>query len=331
MAKKEDRKRQKRRLKEQKKAARHDQIASERAKASLYPRIILHPEGGDPAFVATVQALADAFDFDDPSCCTEGQRGIFRMFRATGMREMLRRAALAAKAAPQEGFSAEDMEGALMGPLTLHVGKWIFARLPDQYRNFPLPFNYFMVMPYGRHLHISFAFLPTVSSEHGNIYCSPVEPKVAFGGGLWRVGFFRHAIERICERICPNESIGYAHFNACEIYFRSCLYYEPLELPDGQHAIRLFHDCATAAQSMQDPYVTDVLGMDRPPAKAPGSTTSSGTARSPSSDHVRWRRRSYSPVSATLPKMPLSAPPPCRRRSGAGCSLSPPTTRRERY
>jgi hypothetical protein len=265
MAKKEDRKKQKKRLKEQKKAVRHERIASVRARASLYPRIVLRPDGGDPAFVAAVQQLVNGFDFENPSCCGERHRKIFKMFRAVGAQETLRRMEILMEEAPQAGFDANVVEHTFIDPLVLHVGKWIFARLPDEYRTLPLPFHYFTVIPYGNALHVVFRFLPTASSEHGTIYFSPAEPKVAFGGGRWKVGFFRHAIERVCERLCPVEHIGYSHFNVCEIYFRTCVYYEPLELPDGQHAIRLFQDCQPAGPDDDDPYVTKVLGLERHP------------------------------------------------------------------
>jgi hypothetical protein len=265
MAKKEDRKKQKKRLKEQKKADRNDRIASARARASLYPRIVLRPDGGAPAFVATVQQLANEFDFESPACCQERHRIIFKMFRAVGIREMLRRMDISSREAPQAGFEPQLVEATIIDPLMLHVGKWIFARLPDEYRKSPLPFHYFTVVPRGNDLHVLFRFLPTVSTEHGTVYFAPAGPKVAFGGGQWKVGFFRHAIERVCERLCPVEDIGYAHFNVCEIYFRNCIYYEPLELPDGQHAIRLFKDCDPAGPGDGDPYITKVLGLDRSP------------------------------------------------------------------
>jgi hypothetical protein len=267
MAKKEDRKKQKKRLREKKKAARRNQLASALARASLYPRIVMQPDGGDPAFVTAVNQLANEFDFENPACCQERQRKIFKMFRAVGFHEMMRRTKISMREAPQSGVEAHVMEDLVMAPLMLHVGDWIFNRLNDDYRKSPLPFHYFTVVPTGNELLVVFRFLPTVSTEHGTVYFSPAQPKVAIGGGQWKVGFFRHAIERVCERLCPSERIGYAHFNVCEIYFRSCVHYEPLELPDGQHAIRLFQDCDHAGPHDEDPYITRVLGMDRQPGK----------------------------------------------------------------
>ena len=264
----DDRKKQKKRLKQQKHAAERQQVLAARKRDSLYPRILLEPNGGEPRFVSTVTSIVRDFDFENPTICSLGKRRLYQMFRDVGLREMIRRLEISMQEAPQHGFNKHNIEDAVLGPLLLDLGKWIFARLPDSCRTTPLPFAYYFVYPGNRDLRIHFAFLPSVTSPHGTIYFSPLQPTVAFGGGAWKVGFFRHAIERICERLCPGEEIGYAHFNSCAMYFRACHYYEPLELPDGQHAIRLLQACDAYVDGENDPYVTEVLGLARHPGKS---------------------------------------------------------------
>jgi hypothetical protein len=268
VAKKEDRKKQKKRLKEDKRAAERRRVLATRERENLYPKILLEPDSGDPEFVSTVANIVRDFDFENPAICSLGKRRLYQMFREVGLFEMIRRLDISMQEASQHGFNKHDVEDAVLGPLLLDLGKWIFARLPDAYRAAPLPFAYYFVYPGDRDLRVYFSFLPSTTSPHGTIYFSPLKPTVAFGGGEWKVGFFRHAIERICERLCPGEEIGYAHFNSCAMYFRACSYYEPLELPDGQHAIRLLQACDAYVDGENDPYVTEVLGLARHPGKS---------------------------------------------------------------
>jgi hypothetical protein len=266
--KRDERKRQKKRLKEQKKSARQSKHAAARSKEATYPEIIFHPEGGDPAFVATVREILAGFDYDNPDHCSQSMRQVFQMFRSVGTSEMFRRLDQSMKEAAQRGFDSKLVEDAFLGPLLMDLGEWVFDRLPEECRKSPLPFSYFVVLPGHREFHVYFAFLPSVASSHGRIYTPPLEPTVPFGGGSWRVGFFRHAIERICERLCPTQEITYAHFSTCAIYFRDCIYYEPLELPNGQHVIRLLRDCDSYVDGDSDPYITQVMGLDRHPGKS---------------------------------------------------------------
>ncbi len=264
----EERKKRKKRLREDKKSAERRREAAKQKRASLYPQIVLDEEGGDSHFVAFVRDIVQRFNFENPDMCTRAQRQVYQMFREVGIREMLRRLAISKKEAPQHGFSRWTIEEVILDPLIMHMGEWIFAQLPEIYRVSPLPFAYFSVMPVGHELLIRFSFLPSITSPHGRIYFSGLEPRVAFGGGMWKVGFFRHAIERICERLCPTRTIGYAHFNSCAFYFRNCIFYEPLELPDGQCGIRLFQDCPPTQDEEDDPYISTVIGLKRHPGKS---------------------------------------------------------------
>ena len=219
-------------------------------------------------FVANVQKIIADFDYDNPEHCPPSMRKVLQVLREIGLNEMFRRLRDSMKEGPQHGFDSHLVEDAILEPLVIDLGEWVFERLPEECQKSPLPFSYFFVHPWGRDLHIRFDFLPSTPSNHGRIYASHLEPTVSFGGGQWRVGFFRHAIERICERLCPAQSIGYVHFNTCAVYFRDCIYYEPVELPDGQHAIRLLRDCDPYVDGNADPYITEVMGLERHPGKS---------------------------------------------------------------
>jgi hypothetical protein len=260
----EDRKKQKKRLKERKKASARQQSLAERRRADLYPKITLDPTEGDPEFVSIVERVVAGFDFADPAICSPTNQLVFQSLHKEGFKSTTSRIETTAAAGVEQGFPKAETEYTLLYPLFMLLGDWIFERLPEPYRTKPLPFHYFFVAPVDKDLVIKFAFLPSVSNEHGRIYHSPLDPTVPFGGGKWKVGFSRHAIERICERICPTPEIGYAQFSLCAMYCRYYTYFEPLELPDGQHAIRLLDYCDRAGDAAVHPYVRDVLEQPGP-------------------------------------------------------------------
>jgi len=257
----EERKKQKKRLKERKKASARQRSLAERRRAALYPKIIPDPTGGDPEFVSIVERVVEEFDFEDPDICSHTNQLVFQSLRKEGVKATTNRIETTVAAGIEQGLPKGKMEDELLYPLLMLLGDWIFEQLPEPCRLKPLPFHYFFVAPVENYLVISFAFLPSVTGEHGRIYHSPLEPTVPFGGGNWKVGFSRHAIERICERICPTPEIGYAQFNVCAMYCRHYTYFEPLELPDGQHAIRLLDYCDRGGDAAAHPYVRDVLGQ----------------------------------------------------------------------
>lgn len=257
----DDRKKQKKRLKERKKASARKRSLVERRRADLYPKIILDPMEGDPEFVSIVERVVAGFDFEDPAICSSTNQLIFQSLRREGFKSTTSRIETTVAAGVERGLPQAAMEERLNYPLFMLLGDWIFKRLPEPCRMQPLPFYYFFVAPVDHDLVIKFNFLPSVAGGHGRIYHSPLEPTVPFGGGNWKVGFSRHAIERICERICPTSEIGYSQFNLCAMYFRYHTYFEPLELPDGQQAIRLLDYCYHGDYAAAHPYVSDVLAQ----------------------------------------------------------------------
>ena len=74
----EDRKKQKKQLKERKKASARQQSLAERRRADLYPKISLDPTAGDPDFVSIVERVVAGFDFEDPAICSTTHQLVFQ-------------------------------------------------------------------------------------------------------------------------------------------------------------------------------------------------------------------------------------------------------------
>ena len=169
----EDRKKQKKQLKERKKASARQRSLAERRRTDLYPKIILDPTAGDPDFVSIVERVVAGFDFEDPAICSPTNQLVFQSLHKEGFKSTTSRIETTAAAGVEQGFPKAEMEYTLLYPLFMLLGDWIFERLPEPYRMKPLPFHYFFVAPVDKDLVISFAFLPSVSNEHGRIYHSP--------------------------------------------------------------------------------------------------------------------------------------------------------------
>ena len=84
MARKDDRKKQKKRLKQHKIAATHAKYVAAEAKAERYPEIVYETSEGNGYFVAEVRAVAETLDFDSPEMGPERMREFYRRYRADG-------------------------------------------------------------------------------------------------------------------------------------------------------------------------------------------------------------------------------------------------------
>jgi hypothetical protein len=271
VANREERKRQKKRRKEDKKNAERARALQRRAttekRRAKYPHIEYDIRGGNPDFVAIVKRILADFDFANPAICPPDLQELYRLQKLLGyprLRGMFRDMA---NEFYNDKLQAELKVARLEHPLGGFLGQWVFDRLPEPCRQLPLPFHFFCVRPVEDFIGVEFEFLPSQRTDAGTIYYSPVEPKVKFGGALWTVGFFRHAIERACERFTPVSPITYLYFQMNFIYFRCCRYFEPLELEDGQPAIRLYGECDEVPDREMRLYRDQILGDAYVPGK----------------------------------------------------------------
>ncbi len=261
MARKQDRKAQKKRLKERKKTASRSKVLAARRIAHQYPRFIIDPAGGDPPFVAAVRGLIDQFRFEDDSCCSAELRGSCKLLRQHGITKLrsLAHSAQATGFTGANGLTGDVAYLSLLSTLVNGLGDWLFRMLPERYTKNPLPNYYYHVEPVDDALRISFRFLSSVRMPEfrGPVFYSPLEPSVELGGGSWKVCFIDHVLERACERIASTRPITYPAFQGCQLYFENCVYYEPVTLPSGQEAVRLWHFIGT---SQHADYVSELAG-----------------------------------------------------------------------
>jgi hypothetical protein len=271
MASKDDRKRQKKRRKEDKKHAERAGELQRRAavekRRAQYPHVEYDTRGGDPEFVSIVKGLVASFDFSDPTICPPDIQRLYRLQKSIGYPRLSGMFQDLASDIYKDPVTAELRTAELEHPLGGFLGQWLFDRLPEPCREYPLPFHYFCVRPVEDFIGIEFEFLPSQKTDSGTIYYSPAKPRVEFGGASWTVAFSRHAIERACQRVTPVSPISYIYFQMNYIYFRCCTYFEPLEFADGQPAIRLYGECDDVPDREMRLYRDRILGDAYQPGK----------------------------------------------------------------
>lgn len=240
MAKKEDRKKQKKRLKEKKKATERRRHLEAQAQAARYPRIIVNPAGGDPAFVGVVSEIVKTFSFDDPQCCDDTTRANYASIADVGMKGWVRHFAgeiAQVSSTPQEARLRHEYQ---LVTMYSHFGEWLFAQLPMGLKSSFSLDTFFRVHLDDTGIGIHFTLLESVGEPANPLYLPPDAPKVVMQGAKWQVGLYRHALERICSRITGGRETTYAGYN--DIYFRlhqKCFAYEPVILHGGQEALRV--------------------------------------------------------------------------------------------
>jgi len=240
MAKKEDRKKQKKRLKDRKKAiARHEHLAA-KALADRYPKIIIDPRGGDPEFVDEVRRVVKEFSFANPACCDEIMQNNYMLMRQLGMEGWGRycsRRIRSETASSSEAKAELELHGVT---IFSHLGKWIFEHLPAHLTSTFSLTRFYRVDLTDSGVVIRFSLLQAVDGPANPLFIPPDEPTVVMQGAKWRVGLYRHALEQWCCRMSTGQTLRYSHY--LDLFTRfaiSVFTYTPVALSDGQEALRV--------------------------------------------------------------------------------------------
>lgn len=210
-----------------------------------------------------VKQAARQIDFSDTDQFDDRCRAFFRLVRRHGARAAAEIVRERVERAP--GATAVSATIAREHRLLEYVcapGKELFRRLPSSLKDF-IPFNDIEVAAdaSGEIYRVRFRTLRSVRSPHGTIYYAPKGQQIEIDGTEKIVGFHRHAIERVCERLVANwrsyEGLGdaFAAFGHCKCSVG--------DLPNGEKAVSLWSRCGRPpfATSL---YASYILGFDRP-------------------------------------------------------------------
>ncbi len=263
MAKKEDRKKQKKRLREKKRDARSRQrLASQRP--SLYPDIVINADCEDPAFREVVAKVVSEYSYDDDSHCPPEIREHYVAIATIGWKHWY--AALEAKMYREqgEGVPAKRALQQLTLPILLHFGTWLFQHLPPRYTATFTPEHFFRIDHYGNVLLVSFTLMECVEDKGQRLYIPQWEPTVRMQGVEWKVGLYPHALNRLCSRLVPQSALTYS--NCVDVFHRfnqGMLQFVPSSLADGSVAARVDFSppLATVFYDSYAAWVREVLAL----------------------------------------------------------------------
>jgi hypothetical protein len=264
MAKKDDRKKQKKRLKEQKRAATHAKYVAAKAKAQRYPEIVFETSEGNGYFVAEVRAVAETLDFDSPEMGPDWMREFYRRYRADGfaaarfwledLEEQTRQRIISTGVIPTSIADYPHVDA-----VPTHLGECVFAKIPLETRRRFLPMNDFSVLFEQGSLLLRFSSLLEEPGEWGTSYYSRLMPKVVIDSKRVTVAFSKHAIEQLCSRRSPRY-LNYGANGDAHAYLAKCVYHEVVTLENGSQVIRLWDCCDHEGFDIYRRYVLGVFG-----------------------------------------------------------------------
>lgn len=239
MAKKEDRRKQKKRLREKKKEVRERQhLASLRE--SIYPDIVINADCEDPEFRKVVGEIASGFSYEDDAHCPPHIRDHYRVIALIGWRKWY--AALKAQMYREHVFrvpAERDLQVHAV-PVFLHFGTWLFEHLPPRYTSRFTPETFFRIDQYRNVLVVSFTLMKRVEEKGQRLYTPQCEPTIRMQGVEWKIGLYPHALNRLCSRLVPQSALTYS--NCVDVFHRfnqGMLQFVPVSLADGSVAARV--------------------------------------------------------------------------------------------
>lgn len=239
------------------------QIETERRRRDQYPKIFVDPTNGDPEFVELVKSSLVGIDFDDRTLFQGGERTFYKLLRQYGFPYALQclKEAMQVRLDSGDEFGRVGQTQMLMG-----FGQLLLDRISETDRRRLMPFNDMHVKFEGREIVVMFSSLLSSPGDKGRIYYGRQTPTIEFEGKQWNVGFSRHAIERICERINPR----YIHYGAsgdAHALFADCVYFEPVMLHGQQPGFTFWDMCFGPPFVQYSTYVEGILGNDNVDAK----------------------------------------------------------------
>lgn len=230
---------------------------------ATYPAFRFDDKEGDPGFVKLVRKAVSQINFEDRTVFRKWEITAYQMVKQLGADQ-----ALANLREAMDGLEKNGDQKARFGEIhfAINLGQAVFDRIPRERLLAYLPFNDVRFVISGTHIEVVFRSLLHAKGSHGTIYYSRRQPTLDVDGQTKVVGFSRHAIERISERMCPRWTTYSGHGDVFA-YFDQCVRFERRDLHDGQLAFT-FYDACHDDRFWQYQYVQDVLGEDQvDPAK----------------------------------------------------------------
>lgn len=260
MSSQENSKSQKHRKRQQKnneRRKRAEEIKRQRIRQSQYPVVRIDDTYGDPRFIEAVKVAVTKTDFDVPEIFGHAERAFHTVLNAAGVGgpRFVRKADL------QQALDQHPEASLLILTLCMRYGEALFQQIPEDVRKRFLPYNDVQVDFTGRDIVLRFSSMQRKSGVGGTIFYSSRRPTIRLQRQEWKVGFSRHAIERICARLNPRY-LTYAAAGDVHAVLNKCVWFEPVTLYGNQPAFAMWDICNNPATLSYQLYVREVLGEE---------------------------------------------------------------------
>jgi hypothetical protein len=254
---KKHRKQKKREQKNIERRKREEQIRKQRVREGRYPMIRIDETHGHPEFVKVVRDALAKIDFDDPNTFGPAERAFLQVLREDGVRGA---ASVLNEAVARLEDSGNPDAPLLVPTLLPHFGDVLFNKIPEETRQKLLPYNDVRVDYVGHDIVLRLSSMRRKSGGWGGtIHYSNREPTIRLQDQEWKVGFSRHAIERICARLNPRY-LTYAAAGDVHAVLNKCIWYEPVTLFPDQPAFAIWDTCNNPTFLSYRLFVQEVLG-----------------------------------------------------------------------
>jgi hypothetical protein len=227
-----------------------------RSKLAEYPNVIFEQQDADPEFISAVEEAVKKIDFLDEGQISPFHQMFLKMGKTVGFDKAFR--FLQTHLIVQNDGSVFIGEHEALSAY-LAFGAVLLDLIPEYIRRKHMPFNNVKVHYEGHDIVLRFTSTRFYNRTYDRIYYSPHKPTITFDSKEYTVGFCKHAITRICERIRPGY-IEYPHAGEIHAFFLHCVYFEPTLLLDNNPAFVIYDLCNDPRVTQYKAYTVEVFG-----------------------------------------------------------------------
>jgi len=217
----------------------------------IFPRFIYVEENANLDFVQLIKRTIDSFSFFE---LPKGQQNLLKKIRKKGYGDTFRKLLKGRGTLKGNQAFAEH---------SFFLGDFILNKISKEELKKHIPHNdvQFVFSESGNKIIVYFQNLRVKESKkYGEIYHSPLEPKIEIDGNQYIVAFTKHTIERICERVVLEWDM-YRGLGDAFAYLYKCTFFEVCKLRDGQLALT-FWDICGEPPFWHSSYIYKVLGVE---------------------------------------------------------------------
>lgn len=196
-----------------------------------FPKFVLVNEAeADHGFVRQVQRAIKQVNFRDESVFHPSETKMVEYTKTFGPNVI-------AQLAKSYGETSSEFVY-----MMTHLGQVVFDIIGQQELRKWIPYNDVQLLVGGRTIRVYFRSISRQKGRLGTIYHSRHRPTITVDGHTVIVGFSRHAIERICERVVPRW-YTYNGLGSVFAFLDQCQSFERADLSDGQLAFTFYDNC----------------------------------------------------------------------------------------